>query len=105
MQLLPETTGPACLLADVPFPQEGNSMISMLSRRSFFQATAAGLGALAAAGTAVLLAAEPRPKRKFKMTLSCGMIGVRATPREAIDLAYRYGKDLAASGLTGSTTR
>jgi sugar phosphate isomerase/epimerase len=63
----------------------------MLNRRSFFHLTAAGLGACAVARADVLLAAELRPKRKFTMALSCGMAGVRATPREAIDLAYRYG--------------
>lgn len=66
-------------------------MITMLSRRSFLQVTAAGFGASAVAKTAALWAAEPRPKRKFTMALSCGMVGVRATPREAIELAHRYG--------------
>ncbi len=66
-------------------------MIAMLNRRSFFQVTAAGLGASAVAQASALLAAEPGPKRRFTMALSCGMIGVRATPREAIELAHRYG--------------
>ena len=66
-------------------------MTTMLSRRSFFQVTAAGLGASAVAHASALLAAEPWPKRKFTMALSCGMAGVRATPREAIELAHRYG--------------
>lgn len=66
-------------------------MTAMLSRRSFFQVTAAGLGAFAVARASGLSAAAPRPNRKFTMALSCGMIGVRATPREAIDLAQRYG--------------
>ncbi len=66
-------------------------MTAMLSRRSFFPMAAAGLGAVAVAQASSLLATEPRPKRKFKMALSCGMIGVRATPREAIELAHRYG--------------
>jgi sugar phosphate isomerase/epimerase len=65
-------------------------MIATLSRRSFFQVTAAGLGASAAAHASALLAGEPRPKRKFVMALSCGMAGVRATPRETIELAHRY---------------
>jgi sugar phosphate isomerase/epimerase len=66
-------------------------MIAMLSRRSFFQVTAAGLGVSAVAHASALLAAAPRPKRKFTMALSCGMVGVRAAPREAIELAHRYG--------------
>jgi len=66
-------------------------MIVILSRRSFFHATAAGLGASVVTRASALLAAEPRPKRKFTMALSCGMVGVRAAPREAIELAHRYG--------------
>jgi sugar phosphate isomerase/epimerase len=66
-------------------------MIATLNRRSFFQVTAAGLGALAVAHAPALSAAEPRPKRKFRMALSCGMAGVQAAPREAIELAKRYG--------------
>ncbi len=79
------------LPAGVPFPEESDSMITMLSRRSLFQVTAAGLGAFAVAHASALLAAEPRPRRKFKMALSCSMVGVRATPREAVELAHRYG--------------
>src|SRR5208283_1483291 len=66
-------------------------MIPILSRRSFFQATAAGLGATAVAQASALRAAEPWPSRKFTMALSCGMVGVKAAPREAIDLARSYG--------------
>ncbi len=66
-------------------------MTTMFSRRSFFQMTAAALGASAVGPTSALLAAAPRPKRKFTMALSCGMAGVRATPREAIEFAHRYG--------------
>ena len=88
---LPSAIRPG-LLADVPpLPQESSSMTTMLSRRSFFQVTAAGLGASAVAHASALLAAEPWPNRKFTMALSCGMVGVRATPREAIELAHRYG--------------
>ena len=71
-------------------------MVATLSRRSFFQATAAGFAASAVAHASALLAAEPRPRRKFTMALSCGMVGVRATPREAIELAYRYGFEAVA---------
>jgi sugar phosphate isomerase/epimerase len=63
----------------------------MFNRRSFLQVTAAGLGASVVAEAAALLAAEHRPKRKFTMALSCGMAGLRATPREAIELAHHYG--------------
>ncbi len=71
-------------------------MIAILTRRSFFQLAAAGLGASAVARASRLLADEPRPKRKFTMALSCGMVGVRATPREEIELAARYGFEAVA---------
>ena len=35
--------------------------------------------------------AAERGKRKFTMDLRCGAIGVRADPREAIELAHQYG--------------
>jgi len=66
-------------------------MIPLLSRRSFLHVTAAGLGATAATHASALWAAGPSPTRKFTMALSCGMVGVRAAPREAIELAHRYG--------------
>jgi sugar phosphate isomerase/epimerase len=68
----------------------------MLNRRSFFQVTAAGLGAAAVAQASRLWADEPRPKRKFTMALSCSMVGVRATPREEIELAHRFGFEAVA---------
>src|SRR5271167_2498381 len=66
-------------------------MITILSRRSFFQVASVALGASAVLRSSALLAAEPWPNRKFTMALSCGMVGVKATPREAIELAHRYG--------------
>jgi sugar phosphate isomerase/epimerase len=66
-------------------------MTITLTRRTFLHATAAGLGASVAARASTLLAAESRPPRKFTMALACRMVGVRAEPREAIDLAHRYG--------------
>lgn len=67
-------------------------------RRSFLHTSAAlslagaGLGMLrqpAAAGAETRVSGSP--KRKFTMDFSCGMIGVKAAPREAIRLAHQYG--------------
>lgn len=66
-------------------------MTGFLDRRSFLRTTAGGLGASAVACGAAVWAADAPSKRKFTMALSCGMVGVRATPREAIELAHRYG--------------
>ena len=62
-----------------------------MGRRGFLRGVAAGaalpvcglLGATGPAGGA--------PKRKFAMNLNVGQVGVRATPREAIGLARKYG--------------
>lgn len=59
-------------------------------RREFLAGLAAGgaFGALAR----VARAAEPSPAgRRMTMDLVCGNIGVKATQREAVDLAHRYG--------------
>jgi sugar phosphate isomerase/epimerase len=62
-----------------------------LDRRAFFRtATAVGLSGLGVLVSGRSTAAE-RGKRKFTMDLRCGAIGVRADPREAIELAHRYG--------------
>ncbi len=64
-----------------------------LDRRGFF--TAAGLGAvgLAAFGLIVHAAEEPSdvPGRKFFAVLGCGRVGVKASFREAADLAVKHG--------------
>jgi sugar phosphate isomerase/epimerase len=69
-----------------------------ISRRSFVRGVCvAGLAAGAswtgvAVGSPAPVATGKAPlKRKFKMTLSCGMIGISANPREAIQLAGRFG--------------
>lgn len=60
-------------------------------RRTFLQAaSAAGVTAAGLRFPRPSAAAE-RPGRKFTMNLSCGSIGVRADPREAIRLARRFG--------------
>ena len=58
-----------------------------VDRRVFMRVAAACGAGLAVAPTAALGAADPPPRRKFTMALSCGAIGVKATPREAIELA------------------
>lgn len=62
-----------------------------VSRRSFLRVAAASWADMAAASGSGLRAADSPPRRKFTMALSCGPIGVKATPREAIDLAHRFG--------------
>ncbi len=72
--------------------------VMTINRRLFVKGVcAAGLAAGASlAGGAVGSAApvaggKPPLKRKFKMGLSCGMIGVAANQREVIQLAGRFG--------------
>lgn len=64
--------------------------MAALDRRVFLKTTAAGIAGLGMLGSSAL-AEEGRPKRKFTMALSCGMIGVRADARESIALAQQYG--------------
>ena len=64
--------------------------MATLDRRWLLKATAATFALGAIRG----VSAEPdgpKPKRKFTMALSCGAIGVGARPREAIELAFRFG--------------
>jgi sugar phosphate isomerase/epimerase len=62
-----------------------------LDRRAFLRtATAVGLSGVGALASGRCAGAE-RGKRKFTMDLRCGAIGVRADPRQAIELAHRYG--------------
>jgi sugar phosphate isomerase/epimerase len=78
---------------DAPFLQRrenllrGALMIAEVSRRMFLRVTAASCAGLAV----TIQAADLLPNRKFTMALSCGAIGVKANPREAIDLAHRFG--------------
>jgi sugar phosphate isomerase/epimerase len=67
-------------------------MNSTFSRRSFITAaTAACSAGLAVTEGSTRQADKTKPKRKFTLALSCGAIGVGASPREAIDLASRFG--------------
>jgi sugar phosphate isomerase/epimerase len=71
--------------------------MNSLNRRTFLRSSAVLIGGLSAQRIAA--AAEPQikpPKRKFTMELSCGMIGVGARPREAIDLAAHFGFESVA---------
>lgn len=69
--------------------------MSHLNRRRFLsRVSAMGLGGLALSNLArVAPAAEDDSgkRRKFTMCLSCGMLGVRAEPRETIALAQQFG--------------
>ncbi len=61
------------------------------SRRMFLRVAAANGAGLAVTNCSAMAAADSTRKRKFTMSLSCGAIGVKATPREAIELAQRFG--------------
>lgn len=67
---------------------ERKNYMSNPSRRQF-------LGMSSLAGASLLVPASQTSaagaRRKMKMGLVCGMIGVKATQLEAIDLAYRHG--------------
>ncbi len=66
-------------------------MSAEMTRRTFLRAAAgSGIG-LAVAGGSAVPAADSKPQRQFRMALSCGPIGVTATPREAIELAQQFG--------------
>jgi len=65
--------------------------MATFDRRGFLKATAATIAGLGAVQGPAAPAQDPRPKRKFTMALSCGAIGVGARPREAIELASRFG--------------
>ena len=65
--------------------------MATLDRRGFLKATAATIAGLGAVQGPAAPAQDPRPKRKFTTALSCGAIGVGARPREAIELAHRFG--------------
>jgi len=61
------------------------------NRREFLAVT--GMGALGLASAAPLAGAKAAelPERKFYMLLSCDRIGVKASFRESLDLAVKYG--------------
>lgn len=66
-------------------------MNSDIDRRMFLRVAAICGSGLTVSPAAVFAAGVPPPKRKFTMALSCGAIGVKASPREAIELAHRFG--------------
>ena len=62
------------------------------SRRQFL--VAGGLGTFGLATSAPLTGAREEgelPEQKFYMLLSCGRIGVKASFRESVELAVKYG--------------
>jgi sugar phosphate isomerase/epimerase len=64
--------------------------VSEQTRRDFI--TTLGAGALAAAAVrGRALAAPAAPKRRMTQDLVCGNVGVKATQREAVELAVAYG--------------
>jgi len=62
-----------------------------MNRRMFMRVAAVCGSGLAVAPAVVLGASDQVRRRKFTMALSCGAIGVKADPRETIDLARRFG--------------
>lgn len=66
-------------------------MSTDVSRRMFLRVAATGCVGLAVTDPSAMEAAESPPRRKFTMALSCGAIGVKASPREAIEMAQRFG--------------
>jgi sugar phosphate isomerase/epimerase len=68
------------------------------NRRQFLQ-TSTLLAAAAAGATRAWALADGESKRKFTMDLSCGMIGVKASPRESIALAKQYGFESVAPSV------
>jgi len=63
-------------------------------RRSFIRAAAATVGACVAGG-GTARGSEPTGRR-MTIDLVCGAIGVQASPREAIELAHRFGFESVA---------
>lgn len=62
------------------------------SRREFLVLGSLGTLGLPSSASLAGPAATPEPReRKFSMVLSCGRIGVKASFRESVDLAVRYG--------------
>jgi sugar phosphate isomerase/epimerase len=62
------------------------------SRREFLAAGGLGtLGLAAIPQPTAAKAAQELPERKFYMLLSCGRIGAKASFRESVDLAVKYG--------------
>lgn len=63
-----------------------------LNRREFFAVTGLGVAGLARLESlAKAPGAADIPKRKFYVVLSCGRIGTKASFRESLDLAVKYG--------------
>jgi sugar phosphate isomerase/epimerase len=62
-----------------------------LNRRRFLSVAGASAATLVAAAPPAQPVPAPVPERKFLNVLSCGRIGVKATFREAMDLAVKYG--------------
>ena len=60
-------------------------------RRNFLAGVLTAGAASALAGTPWAAAAEPPVRRRMTIDLICGNLGVKATQREAIDLARRHG--------------
>jgi sugar phosphate isomerase/epimerase len=70
--------------------------VSHIDRRRFLTTAAAVSLAGAVSSARGAVAAADRPKRRFTMDLSCGMIGVGADQRRAIRLAHEHGFESVA---------
>jgi sugar phosphate isomerase/epimerase len=62
-----------------------------MNRREFLESTVTLTAAAVSSSLRSDCSAAERPKRKFKMTLNVGQVGVKADPFEAIKLAQDYG--------------
>ncbi len=62
-----------------------------MKRREFLKSTVTLTAVAVSSSFRSDCSAEERPKRKFKMTLNVGQVGVKADPFEAIKLARDYG--------------
>lgn len=66
------------------------------SRRRFLQSTGATAAIAAIDSASSAWSAADRPRRKFTIELNCGMIGVKASPIEAIRWAKQFGFESVA---------
>ena len=62
-----------------------------MNRREFIKTTAGGVASLGLASSLTSTAEETKPRRKFTLSLACGMIGVSGDPHQVLNWASRFG--------------